>query len=209
MRDRLDPFFIAFRVSVGEDKVGAPLRGVGCSQIPGFPIICQIFDFGLDRQAYIRAEPHIKEYGFVRAHGYGVRCSDFIIVGIVTNARCACGFIFRKFYGRRHSEIVDSVCGNLEAETGIARTCNAFSVSIIDINIAFRFVSTFITLNLDDFVGLVFADGEIAILPYVLPYLFCQRHSSCNRVIAGTWYQFPANIQFQYIRPIPRCLHIS
>ena len=96
----------------------------------------------------------------------------------------------------RYFKKVDSVCGNPEAETGIARTFNSFSVSIIDINIVFWFIPAFVSLNLDDFAGLVLTDGEIACLPHSLPHSFCQRRSGCNCVVIQLGHQLVANAKF-------------
>ena len=126
-------------------------------------------------------------------------------MGIVPNARCACGFIFRKFYGRRYFKIVDAVCWNPEAEIGIKRICNSFSISVININASIWFASALVTLNLDDFSGLVLADGEIALLPYVLPYLFCQRCSSRDCVIVQLGENLVANAQCLYTLRTKRC----
>ena len=119
-------------------------------------------------------------------------------MGIVPNARCACGFIFRKFYGRRYVKIVDAVCGNPEAEIGIKRICNSFSISIININTSIWFASTLVMLNLDDFPGLACTDGEITILPHVLPLLFLQRNSICDCVVAQLGENLVANAQCLY-----------
>ena len=202
MDDCFDPDLTALRVSVGEDKVCTPLWGVGRSQVSCIPIVCQCFIFGFDFPAIANfwAEPQIKEYGFVRAHGYAFHCSDFVIMGIVPNAHRAHGFVFciQIYIIFRYFEVVDSVRRNPEAETGIARKCNAFSVSTTDINIVFRFVSAFITLNLNDFVGLALADGEIACLPHILPHSFCQRRSSRNYVVIQLGHQLVTNAQFLY-----------
>ena len=119
-------------------------------------------------------------------------------MGIVTNARCACGFIFRKFYGRRYFKIVDAVCWNPEAEIGINRICNSLSISVINANAFIWFASALVVLNLDDFSGLVLADGEIACLPHILPHSFCQRRSGCNCVVIQLGHQLVTNAQFLY-----------
>ena len=123
---------------------------------------------------------------FRRAHGYAFCCSNFIVVGIVPDTNRAHGFIFciQRHIEFRYSEIVDSVRGNSEAETATIRICNFLFISVINNNIIIHFASALVALNLDDFSGLVLADGEIPILPYVLPYLFCQRCSSRDCVVA-------------------------
>ena len=95
-------------------------------------------------------------------------------MGIVPDTNRAHGFIFciQIYIIFRYFEVVDSVRGNLEAETGIIGIFHVFSVSIIDINMVFWCVSTIIKLNLYDFSGLALADGEIATLPHVLPFSF-------------------------------------
>ena len=118
---------------------------------------------------------------------------------VVPDTRCACGFIFRKFYGRRYFKIVDAVCWNPEAETGIKRICNLLSIIVININIFIWFAAALVMLNLDDFPGLACTDGEITILPHVLPYSFCQRRSSRYRVVFQLGQQFKLNVQFLYI----------
>ena len=55
-------------------------------------------------------------------------------------------------------------------------------------------------LNLDDFSGLVLADGEIALLPYVLPFLFCQWSSSRDCVVVQPRSQLVVNVKFLYTR---------
>ena len=119
-------------------------------------------------------------------------------MGIVPDTCRAHGFIFRIFYRRRHIEIVNAICGNPEAEISTTRRCNYLCISVININTIIRFASALVALDLDDFSGLMLTDGEIARLPYVLPYLFCQRCSSCNCVVIQLGHQLIANTQFLY-----------